>query len=452
MRRQSEPGRAGRAETSTGRPSWSRGRLGSAFGALVVAASFAPSDAAGDPLIVISSTPELPSSGGSGSAGNGFQTCPEVIFCSQLAPTTDAVAVPETSFSPGAAASFNFPAALPVPGTITAATLPSADLNVNTLAPGTLTPTPAPTCLACTRTDTPPGPTTSPTPTSTVPRAPGAPDGDNRGPANQTGSDPVNFANGEFVVHATDLELPGRGVAFRLVRTYRSRIDYSGPLGFGWTHTYDRRITLAATGGDDRNYSLGDGTTILFRSDGHGGFVPPAGVRMSLGRTSDGWRLVDVEANTILTFDGAGRLARMADGSGVGLTFGYEAGKLDHVDDAEGRRIQCEYDGNRLKHVFEARTGLGASYTYVADELDTATNSAGRLESYRYTAAAPNAPSPPRGSGLGDLHPVVVRRRVRRRLPQPGRRSGPGRLVQVAAGPVRFELPAAVSQRLQGHL
>ena len=51
--------------------------------------------------------------------------------------------------------------------------------------------------------------------------------------------DPVNTAIGSFTHTETDLAIATRGPALSFTRSYNSRDTYSGPLGPGWTHSYN---------------------------------------------------------------------------------------------------------------------------------------------------------------------------------------------------------------------
>ncbi len=55
------------------------------------------------------------------------------------------------------------------------------------------------------------------------------------------GGDPV-LGDGEFFEARTDVELAGYGVHYEFTRTYRSRVNYAGVLGYGWDHNYNQRI------------------------------------------------------------------------------------------------------------------------------------------------------------------------------------------------------------------
>ncbi|MGR9051269.1 MAG: Ig-like domain-containing protein, partial [Gammaproteobacteria bacterium] len=51
-------------------------------------------------------------------------------------------------------------------------------------------------------------------------------------------ADPVIAGTGEFKLSHVDLSIPGRGFPFELKRTYRSRYNFNGPLGYNWEFTY----------------------------------------------------------------------------------------------------------------------------------------------------------------------------------------------------------------------
>lgn len=55
--------------------------------------------------------------------------------------------------------------------------------------------------------------------------------------------DAINVTNGNMYISVADLFIPGRGMPLSFGRTYNSRDTYSGPLGYGWTHSYNIRLT-----------------------------------------------------------------------------------------------------------------------------------------------------------------------------------------------------------------
>jgi YD repeat-containing protein len=343
------------------------------------------SDARSQPITLVGS-PTFPDPSFDNGNGGPILQCP--LICIAPNPTTPEVAVPKETFSPGGLGAFKFnPAVIPLPGTFSGnVVLTPGPAFTSALKPGTLVPTPPSSCADCKRSQKPPVPLVQTVPVSTVPRNSGTPDADHAGAAAKTSNDPVNVANGEFVLRATDLSFPGRGIGFAHVRTYRSRIDFNGVLGFGWDHGYNRRlIGTPSPASDNRLYGTGDGTTVPFTKV-LGIYIPPRGVRMNLRSETTGWSLVDVDRNEKMTFDQQGFLTSLTDSGGVGLSFTYQNGRLFQVQDAENRKITYSYHATgRLQTVTDQDSGLKASYQYDGDNLKLATNAAGAAESFKYS-------------------------------------------------------------------
>jgi len=74
-------------------------------------------------------------------------------------------------------------------------------------------------------------------------------------------AEPVNIALGNYIFQHTDLKMPGRGLSFEFKRTYNSADTYSGPLGAGWTHSYNVLATEKLVDGteDQAFVKWGDG-------------------------------------------------------------------------------------------------------------------------------------------------------------------------------------------------
>lgn len=270
---------------------------------------------------------------------------------------------------------------------------------------------------------------------------PGSPSGlPNDTPHARYGTEPINPANGEFYIEELDLSFPGFGVAYQHLRTYRSRVDYEGPMGYGWDHLHNQRLVYTANPpvgspvpaidvdlvaenptappaadssppelvssfeepdpgpcGPELRLTTGHATTITFREAAHidGGIRYTGEPNLILeGQVEDAvttWTLTARDGER-RHFDHRGLLVRWTDSNDVGLTLEWEegAGRLDwrlaRVTDSVGRVVSYHYDNlDRLILLHEPSSDLATSYVYDdRNDLVAATSSNGRSELYEY--------------------------------------------------------------------
>lgn len=93
------------------------------------------------------------------------------------------------------------------------------------------------------------------------------------------GTEPINPASGEFYLEETDLAFPGFGIAYQHRRSYRSRIDYDGPMGHGWDHLYNQRLIYTANAPVDSLLPVVDVTELSENPAAGSGSQPPELVR-----------------------------------------------------------------------------------------------------------------------------------------------------------------------------
>jgi Domain of unknown function (DUF6531) len=132
------------------------------------------------------------------------------------------------------------------------------------------------------------------------------------GQTNET-SWPVDVATGNFWHTFGGLSIPGRGTPLNFGFTYNSSAaNDDGPLGFGWTHSYNMRlgftpnptspttVTVSQENGSQVNF-FGSGTT----------WAPPPRANATLTKNGDGsWSYVR-RGTQAYTFDSTGRLVSM---------------------------------------------------------------------------------------------------------------------------------------------
>ncbi|MFH1985623.1 MAG: RHS repeat-associated core domain-containing protein [Pseudomonadota bacterium] len=205
---------------------------------------------------------------------------------------------------------------------------------------------------------------------------------------------PTNSATGNKYEAATDVSLPSLGYPLSFRRSYNSRSTVDGPLGFGWTHSYN--TALQVVDGDHVAVLRGDGGMTPYARDAtnvyRAAYGPSAGITKTFDATvftgwelnrSDGIRnvfdtsgklvsIVSKGLTTSLTYDANGRLSTVTDtGSGRTLSLAYTAeGRIDAITGPvtgavpSGKYVDYDYDANgNLTDVVYA-DGSGFVYAY----------------------------------------------------------------------------------------
>ncbi|QQR80662.1 MAG: hypothetical protein IPJ69_00385 [Deltaproteobacteria bacterium] len=173
--------------------------------------------------------------------------------------------------------------------------------------------------------------------------------------------DPVLLHSGDFHQMTTDLKIPGIGMDYEFRRTYRSRIQFLGPMGFNWDHNYDKRLVeqrnaagvllgIARFDGEDRyDFYRYDATSDRFET--------PAGFFDELTKASDGTYTIRDRHGMLSHYDADGFVTDITDRNGNALHFSYTmvAGvsekRLSQVTDTLSRAI--------LYHYYESGTSIG---------------------------------------------------------------------------------------------
>ncbi|CAG1007090.1 partial tRNA nuclease WapA, partial [Myxococcaceae bacterium] len=228
------------------------------------------------------------------------------------------------------------------------------------------------------------------------------------------GGDPVSVATGNLNHTETDLEIPGRGgLGLRLLRSYNSRLEYDGPLGHGWTHSYDQNLRVDASDPAARKMIFLDergGETVF--GDTASGLVAPAWSHLALVRETEsgvttGYRMTwkDGTVYRFLPEDvhGKAKLRSITDRNGNAVTLTYDgAGWLTAVTDTAGRQLVFENDA--AGHLEEIRDWASPQrrWRYAVDAAgdlvsymnprEVARGANGRATVYDYYEAIPNGP------------------------------------------------------------
>jgi RHS repeat-associated protein len=211
--------------------------------------------------------------------------------------------------------------------------------------------------------------------------------------------DPVNAVNGNVYHVERDISIKGRGgLPIVFERSYNSRLPKAGPLGFGWTHSFNHFLTFKDDNlGGTSNGASNDGITssmvwtdgtgsekyIRIAGAGAGGvsassiFSSPSGFHFQAARQTDGTYTVREKNGLTYSFEVAAgtigqkaRLARISDRGGNALVLTYNGANLAAVADGLGRNLTftsdpsgrivevADWSGRRFQYGFDAQGNL----------------------------------------------------------------------------------------------
>jgi YD repeat-containing protein len=209
-----------------------------------------------------------------------------------------------------------------------------------------------------------------------------------------TSGEPVDCATGEFFQNINDLSVPGRGDSLSFSRTYSSlAAATNGPLGPGWTHSYNMSLGVDATSGVV-SVVQENGSTVSAAPCQPGvascpstGYRFPSFVEASLNHNGDGtYTFAHVDGNQFI-FSAGGQLLQEVDRNGYATTLSYTSGRLTGVTDPSGRSLALAYGGNGDLASVTDPIGRKVSYGYDVDgNLASVTDVGGGTTSYSYDA------------------------------------------------------------------
>jgi len=196
------------------------------------------------------------------------------------------------------------------------------------------------------------------------------------------GGDPVNTATGNYVYQHRDLSIPGIGMPFSFERSYNSRDDRNGPLGYNWTHNWNIHLDAAT---DKVVVRWGDGRTQSWAPDGAGGFITQLGTFDTLVDDGSGGYTLKLRSKREYRFDSAGRLVSVSNRNGNRIQLAYEGGGLSQIIDSAGRTIIFSHDSNgRIMQITDP-IGRTTRFGYDANgDLVSATDTNGNITRYSY--------------------------------------------------------------------
>jgi RHS repeat-associated protein len=198
--------------------------------------------------------------------------------------------------------------------------------------------------------------------------------------------DPINTAFGTFSETFADLYVGGRGLPLTLAHSYNSVFaGTNGPLGYGWTHSYNMQLNVNASGVVTINQE--NGSQVVFTPTSGGSYSAPPRTIATLTRNNDDTYSFMRRAQTFFTFSSGGQLLSESDRNGYLTTLTYNSsGQLATVTEPAGRVLSFTYNGSHLASVTDP---LGRSVNFAYDSngnLATVTDVMGKQTKFTYSA------------------------------------------------------------------
>ncbi|WP_124945834.1 DUF6531 domain-containing protein, partial [Sulfurirhabdus autotrophica] len=220
------------------------------------------------------------------------------------------------------------------------------------------------------------------------------------GPPVTAGGDPVNMASGNMYHTERDITIKGRGgLPMVFERSYNSRQPVDGPLGYGWTHSFNHSLKFYGVEGGAAKVSWIDGTGAekFFATTGQTGgnlavgVIPsPAGVFVTFQRKADGSYTLREKNGLTYQFETATGPSGVPGPATIPVT-----ARLQSITDRNGNALNLSYSascGNNLCSVTDA-LGHALTFTYVGSHLTQIQDFTGRQYQYGYTDGSGNLTS-----------------------------------------------------------
>ena len=223
------------------------------------------------------------------------------------------------------------------------------------------------------------GPSTGPSSGETN----GGPPKDEKPVSCDGGNDPVNCVTGDFWHTVTDLTIPGRGPNISFQRTYNSLLAVqNGPVGFGWTDSYNVYLTFDGAGNPTVHEE--NGATLPFTLSGTT-YTAPSRVLATLVHNVDSTYTLTRRGQFQLKFNSGGQLVSETDRNSYSTTLTYNAGQLATVTDQANRVVTLAYwPGGQLKSLTDPANRT-VQFTYDSNgNLQSVLDLNGQTTTYSY--------------------------------------------------------------------
>jgi RHS repeat-associated protein len=210
----------------------------------------------------------------------------------------------------------------------------------------------------------------------------------------------VNCASGDEATAQTDTAIGGRGLGLNIVRSYDAQASAAaqaekkgvGLWGWGWTGPYGTHLLIEKTevGQEIVTVAQQNASTATFYKNEEGKYEQGGWIQARLIKEGSDYVLTLPE-QSILEFNGEGKLTKETDRNGNATTLTYnESKQLAKVTDSTGRTLTFKYNEEGLVESIKDPLGHVVSYTYTTKGGLASVTIEGKVRwEFEYTATAP---------------------------------------------------------------
>jgi YD repeat-containing protein len=189
----------------------------------------------------------------------------------------------------------------------------------------------------------------------------------------------ANLASGNFY-HSQEI-LSSKSITFTI--SYNSLDTTKGPLGRGWTHTFNiniseyyGRLVLAES----------DGRRVYFNDNGDSTYSPEvsSGRYATITKNIDDSYTLTEKSGVTYGFDSTGKIASITDRNNNTISLTYTGNNLTKITDAYGRETVLVYDANDRIESITDPADRATTFAYDLDFLITVTDPLSGIWRYTY--------------------------------------------------------------------
>jgi YD repeat-containing protein len=197
----------------------------------------------------------------------------------------------------------------------------------------------------------------------------------------------VNVANGNLLLESNDFNIGGHGPSLSVNRYFNDMGTGSGQVGSHNTIGLGADIHITVNANGSATYQGPSGFSVIFPSNGSGGYTTPASYSDGALSTvaGGGWNLTLHKSGEVFTFDSTGNQIKDSDSNGLYITYVYNInGTLSSATDIQGKTLTfSNYSGLNVGKITDS-SGRFVTYSYSNGQLTGVTDTDGKTWQYQY--------------------------------------------------------------------